>query len=75
MRNQAASKAAPPGNPAAPLFLPYAAPPGSTSRFDAPPAIVLATKRGGTMLDIIFLALGLGGFALMAAYATLCAKL
>jgi len=27
------------------------------------------------MLDVIFLALGLGGFALIAAYAMLCAKL
>ena len=28
-----------------------------------------------TMLDLVFLALGLGGFALMAAYAVLCDRL
>ena len=31
--------------------------------------------RSSTMLDIIFLALGLGGFALMGAYVALCDRL
>lgn len=39
-------------------------------------AIILPSNSGGsTMLDIVFLALGLGGFAMMGAYAVLCAKL
>jgi hypothetical protein len=32
-------------------------------------------RRGGSMLDLIMLALGLGGFALMIAYVALCERL
>ena len=32
-------------------------------------------QEGLAMLDLIFLALGLGGFALMGAYAVLCDRL
>ena len=58
------------------LRLPYLRPHDSTSRFDARPDIILPSSSGGSsMLDIAFIALGLGGFALMGAYAVLCAKL
>ena len=33
------------------------------------------TQEGFVMLDLIFLALGLGGFALMGAYAIFCDRL
>ncbi|MBL8883111.1 MAG: hypothetical protein JNL45_08660 [Hyphomicrobium sp.] len=33
------------------------------------------TWRSSSMLDLVFLALGLGGFALMGAYAALCDRL
>ena len=33
------------------------------------------SNRRSVMLDLVFLALGLGGFALMGAYAALCNKL
>ena len=35
----------------------------------------LSDNRSGFMLDVIYLALGLGGFAVMAAYAGLCGRL
>jgi hypothetical protein len=34
-----------------------------------------SVTRSGTMLDLVFLILGVGGFGLMAGYAALCSRL
>lgn len=58
------------------LFLPYAWRAKSQSRLEGAGAHVLSIETvEERMPDIIFLALGIGGFAVMGAYAALCDRL